>query len=90
MTKRIYDILYNYIKKNQKGVRKKMKLPEMKCNRCGYTWVARIVKPRMCPSCKSFYWNRPRKNKPGAGRPKRKVVKSNDKQGDNKKEREES
>jgi len=73
-----------------KELRKQMKLPEMKCNRCGYMWVARIVRPRMCPRCKSFYWNRPRKNKPGAGRPKRKVVKSNDKQGDNKEECEES
>jgi len=66
-----------------------MKLPEMKCNRCGYVWVARTIKPRMCPGCKSFYWNKPRKNKPGGGRPKRKVVRSNDKQGDNKKERKE-
>ena len=66
-----------------------IELPEMRCNRCGYKWIPRITKPRKCPDCKTILWDRPRKNKPGAGRPKRKVVKGNDKQGDNKKERKE-
>lgn len=34
------------------------------CTRCGHTWTPRhpiAVKPsRVCPRCKSPYWNRPR------------------------------
>jgi len=34
-----------------------------KCDRCGHEWVPRDVteEPRVCPKCKSPYWNRPRK-----------------------------
>ena len=28
-----------------------------KCNQCGFTWVARIENPRMCPKCKTYSWN---------------------------------
>jgi len=34
------------------------------CERCGHRWVPRqetTEQPRVCPKCKSPYWNRPRK-----------------------------
>ena len=33
-----------------------------KCLRCNHTWYQRTpAKPRICPKCKSAYWNVPRK-----------------------------
>ncbi|MFP3278560.1 MAG: hypothetical protein RXO43_03330 [Candidatus Micrarchaeota archaeon] len=33
-----------------------------KCLRCGHVWAARgKEEPRVCPKCKSPYWNRPRR-----------------------------
>jgi hypothetical protein len=34
-----------------------------KCERCGYEWVPRDEKqePKVCPKCKSPYWNSPKK-----------------------------
>jgi len=33
-----------------------------KCERCGHEWVPRDkTEPKVCPKCKSPYWNRPRK-----------------------------
>ena len=34
-----------------------------RCERCGHEWVPRAKEqePRVCPKCKSPYWNRPRK-----------------------------
>ncbi len=34
-----------------------------RCERCQHEWVPRdkAQEPRVCPSCKSPYWNRPRK-----------------------------
>jgi NADH pyrophosphatase NudC (nudix superfamily) len=32
------------------------------CERCGHTWVPRDEdQPRVCPKCKSPYWDKPRK-----------------------------
>lgn len=32
------------------------------CDRCGHKWVPREDEiPRVCPKCKSPYWNIPRK-----------------------------
>jgi len=34
------------------------------CQRCGHEWLSRKNskgEPRVCPKCKSPYWNRPRK-----------------------------
>lgn len=35
-----------------------------KCERCGHVWLPRNAEqePKVCPSCKSPYWNRPRRN----------------------------
>ncbi len=33
-----------------------------KCERCGHVWAPRErEKPRVCPKCKSAYWDRARK-----------------------------
>ena len=38
-------------------------LPQLRCHRCGHSWVARSAKlPKICPNpaCNSPYWNKPR------------------------------
>lgn len=34
-----------------------------RCERCGHEWIPRGTEeePRVCPKCRSPYWNRPRK-----------------------------
>jgi predicted Zn-ribbon and HTH transcriptional regulator len=34
-----------------------------KCERCGHEWVPNNIntEPRVCPKCKSPYWNTPRR-----------------------------
>lgn len=38
-----------------------------RCDRCGHEWIPRDrdfnVQPKVCPKCKSPYWNHPRKQK---------------------------
>ena len=43
----------------------KIKLEGYLCERCGHKWIPReqTEEPRVCPKCKSPYWNRPRKEK---------------------------
>lgn len=38
-----------------------------RCRRCGHTWVPREAAqpPRVCPKCKSPYWDRERERKGG-------------------------
>jgi predicted Zn-ribbon and HTH transcriptional regulator len=34
----------------------------LQCNRCHHDWAARRPGiPKVCPKCKSLYWNKPRK-----------------------------
>ena len=34
-----------------------------RCYRCGHEWKPNMNKsPRVCPKCKSPYWDKPRKN----------------------------
>ncbi|MFH1307336.1 MAG: hypothetical protein ABIH72_00610 [archaeon] len=34
------------------------------CERCTHKWIPRnLQEPRVCPKCKSPYWNVPRKKK---------------------------
>ncbi|MGE5445045.1 MAG: hypothetical protein ACM3SR_10670 [Ignavibacteriales bacterium] len=43
----------------------KIELWAYKCERCGHEWIPREKKeeePRVCPKCKSPYWNRPRRS----------------------------
>jgi rubrerythrin len=46
-----------------------------RCERCGHEWIPRGDRPPdVCPSptCKSPYWDRPRRQQPAAARGKRK------------------
>lgn len=44
-----------------KGVIDKIKLPTLKCLRCGYEWIPRQPKkPKYCARCNSPYWNSPK------------------------------
>ncbi len=47
----------------------KVQLSGYRCERCGHEWLPRKQEegkqqpdPRVCPKCKSPYWNTPRKN----------------------------
>lgn len=42
----------------------RVKLDGFRCLRCGHEWVPRDIanEPVICPSCKSPYWNKPRRN----------------------------
>ncbi len=52
-----------------------MTIHAFKCLRCEHEWIPRVSmaeltsiiknKPRICPHCKSAYWDTPRKNKKG-------------------------
>lgn len=33
------------------------------CLKCNHTWIPKPFKPRMCPKCKSVYWNKNRDTK---------------------------
>ncbi|QGH72334.1 MAG: DNA directed RNA polymerase, 7 kDa subunit [Podoviridae sp. ctg2L5] len=36
----------------------RVELKELICKRCGHKWVARKPEVRVCPKCKSPYWDR--------------------------------
>jgi len=56
----------------------KLKLPVLKCLRCGHEWFPRKPeKPLVCPGCNSPYWDRPRQRaKPDQGDSNLKEVES--------------
>jgi uncharacterized OB-fold protein len=35
----------------------KLRLPELKCKRCGHVWVPGRAEIFECPKCKSAKWN---------------------------------
>ena len=37
-----------------------MRLPQLKCKRCGHLWIPRIENPIACPKCNSRCWNQDR------------------------------
>ena len=45
-------------------------LEGFRCERCHHEWVPRSKEeePRVCPKCKSPYWNMPRQRKPATKR----------------------
>ena len=39
-------------------------MKKLNCLRCEYSWYPRTPKlPKVCPKCKSPYWNKERKSK---------------------------
>ena len=45
--------------------RKEIKVLQYECERCGHLWIPREknVEPKVCPKCKTPYWDTPRKSK---------------------------
>jgi len=43
----------------------KIQIPAYQCERCGHIWIPRKSEeePKVCPKCKSPYWNTPRRPK---------------------------
>ena len=40
----------------------KIKIPHLDCLRCGHGWTPTQEEIRICPKCKSPYWDRKRKD----------------------------
>jgi hypothetical protein len=38
----------------------RVELRKLHCHRCGYKWVPRVEKIRVCPKCKSPWWDKPK------------------------------
>jgi len=69
----ILEVIFWY---NRSMARIKITLDGFRCDRCGHEWVVRDKQardsnqePNVCPSCKSPYWNKPRKNNVPTGAP---------------------
>lgn len=41
----------------------KIEIHKVQCKRCQHKWVPRIPELRICPKCKSPYFDRPKKSK---------------------------
>jgi Zn finger protein HypA/HybF involved in hydrogenase expression len=41
----------------------KINIPKLKCARCGHEWYPKGPEVRICPKCKSAYWDKPRKER---------------------------
>lgn len=37
--------------------------PELECLRCRHKWIPHIETVRICPKCKSAYWDTPKKTR---------------------------
>lgn len=58
--------------KNKEDYKIKINVNAYKCLRCGHEWIPRVEleqlkselkeKPRICPKCKSAYWDLEKKN----------------------------
>jgi predicted Zn-ribbon and HTH transcriptional regulator len=55
----------------------KVKLDGYRCERCEWEWLPRdkTKDPKVCPKCKSPYWDTPRRNTPGVSESKKKKAK---------------
>jgi predicted Zn-ribbon and HTH transcriptional regulator len=36
-------------------------IPTLHCNQCDYDWIPSKVTPKVCPKCKRFSWDEPKK-----------------------------
>jgi predicted Zn-ribbon and HTH transcriptional regulator len=39
-----------------------VRIPTLKCKRCGHAWIPRIADVRLCPKCKTARWDEPKKS----------------------------
>ena len=59
---KIITFKYKFCLIVEKMAKIQITLDGYKCERCTYEWVARKKDyPRVCPACKSPYWDKPRK-----------------------------
>jgi ATP-dependent Zn protease len=55
---------YKYVPKGDGCMTDELTLPTLKCLRCSHTWYPRNPRlPKVCPSCKSPYWNKEREKR---------------------------
>lgn len=56
----------------------RIRVPKLRCRRCGWEWLPRQEDVRLCPRCKSVRWNEPvgarRGKRPGADQRIREVA----------------
>jgi len=43
----------------------KIKLPILECKRCGHTWIPKKEEVRICPKCKSAWWDTEKEDQKG-------------------------
>jgi Zn finger protein HypA/HybF involved in hydrogenase expression len=48
----------------------KLIIEKLKCLRCNHEWVPRQEDVRICPKCKSAYWNKEKKKNVDTGESK--------------------
>jgi len=41
----------------------KVEIKKLTCLRCNHSWIPRVVDVRICPKCKSPYWDQKREIK---------------------------
>jgi len=56
-------VLSNIISKSYNMAKKVVRMLECTCEKCGHSWTSRIKDPKLCPKCKTAYWNEDRKPK---------------------------
>lgn len=39
-------------------------MKSLKCKKCGWEWLPRVLNVKACPRCKSHYWNTSKIEKP--------------------------
>jgi len=43
----------------------RVKLPRLKCLRCGHEWIPQQEEVKICPRCKTKHWDTPKKDRQG-------------------------
>lgn len=59
----LFTLLTNKIIYGKRLSKMKIKLPQLKCLRCGKVWIPRKIDVRMCPYCKSPWWDTKREKR---------------------------
>jgi len=52
----------NSSRKEQPHIPVDIEIEEQFCKRCGHKWIPRIKKVKICPKCKSIYWQTQKRN----------------------------
>lgn len=57
-----YDTIIIIIIMIHKQINKEV-IMQLTCLKCGHKWESRIKHPQCCPRCKSYTWDKPKKEK---------------------------